>query len=146
MLWTTIRFDTRDQRHQFHTSYLRRFMAIEDREHIDLFTVYETTAKDEHSVYLPPYAAALVREELQDFAVMLQPADAPNTDQVRLMIGDTLADSPTWFDKHDEERQAIRDDCILTPDEIDAQGAEFEEPVAWMTLEEWSSRNEHRLH
>jgi hypothetical protein len=77
------------------------------------------------------------------FAAALQLWDGRIPDDVRLMIGDTLADSPTWFDREEEERQAIRDDCLLTPDEAEAQAAEFDDPE-WMTLEEWHARNAHR--
>jgi hypothetical protein len=134
MFWTMIRFDSEEKRRQFHAEYMPIYMGVENRNCVDLFTLYESVSGPAHVVYLPPYAAALVREELSAYA--LQPCDAPADDDVCLMIGDTLAASPSWFDLDENERQTIRDGCVLSPKEAVAQAAEFDDE--WLPFEEWS--------
>jgi hypothetical protein len=105
----------------FHRSFLKLYLSLENRDLLAVFTAIE----NRRIVLLPPEAAALVAKELP--AYPLGPCARPPGSEVSLELGHSLQLDTTWFEVSAEERQKRLDAVKLSPEEIEAEEAYYED-------------------
>jgi hypothetical protein len=84
-----------------------------------------TSIENRRIVLLPPEAAALVAKELP--AYPLGPCARPPGSEVSLELGHSLQIDTTWFEVSAEERQRRLDAVKLSPEQMEAEDAYYED-------------------